>query len=470
MNPVPTRRIVLDVTSLVRWTGPPVGIIRVVHALAMALRDGGDDRLVAYDAARGEYRVLDPQWRDTLLGWSGLVDRHMRQPFPRRLASRNGIVAALERLRLTTPSARLARWADRLQRTILAPRAHRFPLEDKEGNRIANVPIDLALGPVMRFRPDDTLLVAGMGWSYPNAERLRAIKSDSACRIAGICYDLIPITHSRFYTQEDRDAFTAYWHATLPVFDQILLTADAIRSDMDAWCARLNVAAPPAAIVDLGYDPPPTDRIVPLPEGLRAGRFALFVSTIEPRKGHALLLDAWQRLLLRDLPQQHDFRLVFVGRPGWMVDDVLRRLESPPWGVLHLSGCSDRELAALYRDTAFCCYPSQYEGYGLPLIEAFARGKAVLSSNGGALRETAGAFASSLDPMDVDAWTAALADWIEHPERVAAREQAIANHFRHPDWPEAVSAIFGILSQPSPVTGDFRLSTGRTFSGGQPPA
>ena len=194
-----------------------------------------------------------------------------------------------------------------------------------------------------------------------------------------------------------------------------------------------------------------------------AGRFALFVSTIEPRKGHATLLAAWQRLLAQNIPQLHDFRLVFVGRPGWMVDDVLRRLDPPPWGVRHFSGCSDERLASLYRHAAFCCYPSQYEGYGLPLIEAFARGKAVVSSSGGALPETAGGLAPILDPLDVEAWAAMLGDWIAHPEQVAAREQDIAAHFHHPDWPAAAAAIIGVLSRPAPSVGDFRASAGRTY-------
>ena len=455
-----SRRIVLDVTSLVRWVGPPVGIIRVVHALAMASQAAQPGQLVAYDATRGAYYELNPYWMDTLLGWSGLVDRHIRQAAHRRPISRSSLVMVLERIRLTTDSRWLAGIADTLQRMILAPRAHRFPLEDRDGVRIANVPTDLAFGSAYRFQANDTLLLPGMGWSYLDAERLRAIKTDSGCRIAGICYDLIPITHPQFYSADDQAAFEAYWRAMLPILDEWLFSAAAIQADLTRWFGQLSLEPPPSAIVDFGYDPPRVEHVAELPEGLQTGRFALFVSTIEPRKGHATLLTAWQRLLTRGLPQQHDFQLVFVGRPGWMVDDVLRLLKSPPWGVVHLSGCSDRVLATLYRHAAFCCYPSQYEGYGLPLIEAFAHGKAVLSSSGGALPETAGSFAPCLDPLDVDAWADALGDWIGHPERYAAWESEIAGRFSHPDWPKAASAIFNVVSQSA--TGDFRISPNGT--------
>lgn len=430
-------RVILDVTSLVRWVGPPVGIVRVVHALAMVLRDRSPELLVAYDPARGHYRHLAPQWMDTLLGWSGLIDRHVRQAFPRRLASRAGAVMALERIRLTT---RLAPLADRLQRLILMPRPHQFPLEDKDGRRIANVPADLAHGTPFRFEPTDTLLLPGMGWSYLDPASLRVLKAVSGCRIATICYDLIPITHPHFYSRADQAAFEAYWRGMVPVLDHWLLSARAIQADLLRWCAAMQAPAAQSTIVDFGYDSPSPRQGVLLPKDLRPGRFALFVSTLEPRKGHAVLLNAWEQLLDRGvLP--HDFQLVFVGRAGWMVDDVLRRLALPIRGVLHLPGCSDAMLDTLYRDAAFCCYPSQYEGYGLPLIEAFARGKAVLSSSGGALPETAGPFAPCLDPLDADAWADAMADWIRHPDLVAAQEAAIVAGFRHPDWAAAAADI-----------------------------
>lgn len=448
-------KIVLDVTSLVLWAGPPVGIVRVVHALATAIRNTTPERLVAYDAAAGVYRVLSPRWMDSVLGWSGLVNRHIPQRFPRNLASRAGMVNALERVRLTT---RLAPIADRLQRAILAPRPHQFPLEDKDGNRIANVPTDLAYGPPFRFASGDVLLLAGMGWSYLPPERLAALKAESGCRVSAICYDLIPVTHPRFYSDDDQRMFAAWWRGMAPLLDHWVLSAAAIRQDVHDWCEALGLPAPDTAIVPFGYDPAPESGTVSLPAGLRPGGFALFVSTIEQRKGHAVLLDAWERLLALGIPRTHDFRLVFVGRPGWMVDDVLSRLATPPWGVVHLSGCSDAELNALYRGAAFCCYPSQYEGYGLPLIEAFARGKAVLSSNGGALKETADTLASCIDPNDSEAWAAAMAAWITQPALVAARAATIAANFRHPDWSEAAETIVDVVSRG--LTGDFRQSMG----------
>ena len=127
-----------------------------------------------------------------------------------------------------------------------------------------------------------------------------------------------------------------------------------------------------------------------LPAALDPGQFVLLVSTIEPRKGHRLVYRVWLRLIAQGVPQATGFKLVFAGRPGWMVDNLLANIRSDTQTagqILMIHDADDDMLAALYDGAAFCVYPSLYEGYGLPVIEAFSHGKAVLSSNGGALSE-----------------------------------------------------------------------------------
>src|SRR5262249_37419761 len=143
-----------------------------------------------------------------------------------------------------------------------------------------------------------------------------------------------------------------------------------------------------------------------LPAGLEPGRFALIVGTVEARKGHAMILDIWQRLVDKGLPQSRDFSLVVVGRPGWLVADLVRRLGDPAafaGTVLHLTGTDDADLARLYRDCAFGLLPSRYEGFGMPLIESFACGRTMIVSNAGSLPEVAGQFAPCLPAADAAA-------------------------------------------------------------------
>src|SRR5258706_14048868 len=112
------------------------------------------------------------------------------------------------------------------------------------------------------------------------------------------------------------------------------------------------------------------------------------VSTIEPHNGLLLIYDAWVTHRESGIAQRARFKLVFAGRKGWMVDDLMRDLHRDPRiaGTLHvLPDADDATVSALYRDAAFGLYPSCYEGYGLPLVEQFRHGKAVLSWTGGAV-------------------------------------------------------------------------------------
>ena len=177
----------------------------------------------------------------------------------------------------------------------------------------------------------------------------------------------------------------------------------------------------------------------------------MFVSTIEPRKGHRLLYTVWRRLVAEGVPQAFGFKLVFVGRLGWLVDDLLAEIRNDAEVAKHLvmiHGVDDGLLTALYQAAAFCVYPSVYEGYGLPIIEAFSFGKAALVSTGGALPEVVQGLSPCLDSADEQAWYETMKKWIESPQCRAPYEQEIRTRLRHPTWSEAAAIFFAnALSQ-----------------------
>ena len=182
-----------------------------------------------------------------------------------------------------------------------------------------------------------------------------------------------------------------------------------------------------------------------LPAGLERGHYALLVSTIEPRKGHQMIYNVWLKLLAEGLPQKHRFKLVFVGRPGWLVDDLMERLTNDARlaeTFFLLSDVADDQLAKLYSDAAFCLYPSAYEGYGLPIIESYLWGKAVLASTGGALPEVVAGLSPCLDPHDETLWHTTFAQWIADPAVRAPYEAAIRTQFRPVTWNESAARFF----------------------------
>jgi glycosyltransferase involved in cell wall biosynthesis len=139
-----------------------------------------------------------------------------------------------------------------------------------------------------------------------------------------------------------------------------------------------------------------------LPKGIEPG-FILAVGTVEPRKNYPRLLDAYRTLRSRrDVPQ-----LVIAGRAGWAYGDTLRRIQAEP-GVRYLGHVDEPTLAALYESASVLAYPSLYEGFGLPLLEAMAQGVPAVIGKSGALPELAGGSALEVDPEDVDAIAGAL--------------------------------------------------------------
>ncbi|MEL7638496.1 MAG: glycosyltransferase family 1 protein [Solidesulfovibrio sp.] len=142
--------------------------------------------------------------------------------------------------------------------------------------------------------------------------------------------------------------------------------------------------------------------------GLEPGAFWLCVGTIEPRKNHERLFAAyaqWRRETGGDMP------LVLAGGKGWLMDDVARTVKS--LGIadrLVFTGyVTDAELAWLYASCRAFLYPSLFEGFGLPVLEAMSLGAPVVCSDATSLPEVAGEAALLVDPLDVAGLARAMA-------------------------------------------------------------
>ena len=208
---------------------------------------------------------------------------------------------------------------------------------------------------------------------------------------------------------------------------RVIVPSAATRADLarlfPAWAGKV-------AVVPEGPTPlPPAGR---LPDGLKPG-FVLAVGTLEDRKNYGRLAQAYARL-------ENPPPLVIAGRPGW-------NGAPPPSGpgIRVLGHVGDAELAALYEAAAVLAFPSLYEGFGLPLLDAMKRGLPALVSDGGALPELAGDAALAVDPEDVAAIAAGLRRLLEDEalrERLGGEGRRRAVEF---SWDRAGEAVLGIL-------------------------
>lgn len=164
-------------------------------------------------------------------------------------------------------------------------------------------------------------------------------------------------------------------------------------------------------------------------------RFILFVGTIEPRKNIVTLLQAYRALLDRDL----GLRLVVVGAQGWLGTPLQTKLRALGLEdeVTFAGFVADEDLPAVYSAADLFVFPSLYEGFGLPVLEAMACGVPVITSNTSALPEVAGAAGLAVAPRDV----AGLAEAMRHvlaaePLRQELRARGLAQAARF-SWERA---------------------------------
>jgi glycosyltransferase involved in cell wall biosynthesis len=174
-------------------------------------------------------------------------------------------------------------------------------------------------------------------------------------------------------------------------------------------------------------------------------RYLLFVGTIEPRKNLGRVLQAFERLQDEGLADA----LVIAGKRGWLYDEFFARLEASPAkrAVLFPGFIPDEDLPAVYAGAAALVFPSEFEGFGLPVLEAMGSGAPVVTSGTSSLPEVAGDAALLVDPYDVEAITAGLRRVLAEPglaEELIQRGLVQAARF---SWERAARETAGVYDQ-----------------------
>lgn len=184
--------------------------------------------------------------------------------------------------------------------------------------------------------------------------------------------------------------------------------------------------------------------------GLLPGGYGLCVSTIEPRKKIAELLRAWSNL---PLSVREATPLVLAGCEGWLNDSLHHQIEnarSAGW-LKYLGFVPDEALPSLYSGAALFAYPSIYEGFGLPPVEAMASGVPVLVGNRSCLPEVCGDAAAYVDPENETDFARTLREALEDSEwQARARLRGLARAAEY-SWDRCVSQTVEVYSA---VNGD----------------
>jgi glycosyltransferase involved in cell wall biosynthesis len=229
-----------------------------------------------------------------------------------------------------------------------------------------------------------------------------------------------------------------------------VLAATQIIAISRATCADLMrfYAAPPSKITvvhEARPERPPAEPTLAVQDRYGLERpYLLFVGTIHPRKNLARLIEAYATLVATGATPCD---LVLAGGAGWLSDplyELVQRLRLTE-RVRLLGYVPDTDVTALYQGARAFCFPSLYEGFGLPVLEAQSHGVPVMTTNNSALPEIAGDAALLVDPTDVDAIADAM---LRLSQDEALRQQLIAAGYENVkrfSWEKAARETLAVL-------------------------
>lgn len=296
----------------------------------------------------------------------------------------------------------------------------------------------------------DILVSLGAGWGFPDyIKHIAAAKKRYGIRFAVLIYDLIPIENESFVEAQHVSQFRNWLEQALPVADVVLTISRYSREALLKWAATRGWTLPKVAVMPLGSgsgEGSPSGVAVSARLDLPA-RYVLFVSTIEIRKNHRLLVRLWRRLIARHGAAAVPV-LIFAGQIGWKVDDLLAELKATSYldgKIMLMPGLSEAELGQAYRFCAFTVFPSLAEGWGLPVAESLVHGKFCVASSRTSIPEVAGDLIDYFDPADEDDALAKIEKVLFDPGYLPVREARLKSEYRPRTWGDCAAELMAEL-------------------------
>jgi glycosyltransferase involved in cell wall biosynthesis len=256
-------------------------------------------------------------------------------------------------------------------------------------------------------------------------------------------HDLIPLTHPQYCRAGEHDRHLTRLRNAVRAASGIVCNSQATLDGLRVLCGQQGWDLPPAVVALLA---PEKINSVRLTRPMAAPYF-VFVSTIEPRKNHLMILKIWQRLAVQ-LGDKAP-HLVIIGQRGWDYGAVVELLEDSTLKplVTEIPACTDPEMVNYLQHARALLFPSFTEGFGMPVVEALAVGLPVIASDLPVFKEFAGAIPSYIDIHDEALWTATIADYAKADSLLRAEQLTRMENYAPPSWAAHFSQVDALLER-----------------------
>jgi glycosyltransferase involved in cell wall biosynthesis len=347
----------------------------------------------------------------------------------------------------------ISHWAGRRLRRPGRGAGHSAPPPNMRGLPVTMAAVPADQDPAAFIAPGDSLVSVGATWVQPCHTEAVAVIRNRGVMVVRMIYDLIPTIKPQWLEPVHTQAITAWVRSVLRESDCVLTISEFSRQEIERYCAECRFDVPPITVVRLGdvlgegsggETPSPLPRFAPMRP------FFVCVSTLDVRKNHRLLYDAWTQLAARRGDACPD--LVCIGTPHLYVTDLLREIRQDRTVNRHihvLHGIEDCELEWYYKNCQATIYPSKYEGWGLPVAESLGHGRMCLASNATSIPEISSDLPIFFNPFDVHGLVALVERVLDDPEWVRDREETIRQTFQPTSWLETAAQVLAAIHAPA---------------------
>ncbi|MCG2587738.1 glycosyltransferase family 4 protein [Rhodohalobacter sulfatireducens] len=322
--------------------------------------------------------------------------------------------------------------------------------EQKFENRICSLPGNRTNNNRNESSESDVLLSFCASWTITgHATAVGSLQSQDV-KVVRMIYDLIPTLKPQWVLENGQKIFSSWAQSLLCESDLIFTISEFSKKEIKRYCKKADIAKPPLEVVRLGdvmegrnkYSAAKNNGPELTPKLIPDRPFFLCVCTIDVRKNHRLLYDAWNLMNSRDPESCPD--LVCVGSKHLFVKDLIREIKFTPEvnkRIHILNNINDKDLDWYYNNCIATIYPSRYEGWGLPVAESLGYGRVCLASHATSIPEISKDLPEFFDPFNVYELLDLIQKCLQDDEWLEQKETEIREVFTPTPWTHTATQI-----------------------------